>query len=46
MEKDIIMKEKKNLKLNQEMEKEENMIFMVIYYLKVNIKMEKEMEKE
>ena len=32
--------------MEKEMEKEKNIIIMVIYYSKENIKMEKEMEKE
>ena len=32
--------------MGKKMEKEKNMIIMVMYYLKGNIKMEKEMEKE
>ena len=32
--------------MEKEMEKEQNIIIMVNYYLKENIKMEKEMEKE
>ena len=32
--------------MEREMEKERNMIMMVIYNMKENIKMEKEMEKE
>jgi len=37
---------KENIKMEREMEKERNMIMMVIYNMKENIKMEKEMEKE
>ena len=37
---------KENILMEKEMEKEKNIMIMVLYYLKENILMEKEMEKE
>ena len=46
MERDIIIMEKKNLKLKMVKEKVKYIIVRVNYYLKVNILMELGMEKE